>query len=85
VSLTRAAVLQPGDWVVFDGGEHQVVALVGTSVRLRSEDGVEQVVLVAYLMASPEFAVVDGAPLPAVEPSLSSWPADSAYFGTSTA
>jgi putative transposase len=68
VTLARAAVLRPGDWVAFDGAEHQVVALAGTSVRLRSDAGVEQVVLAAYLMACPEFAVVDGAPLPAVEP-----------------
>jgi len=37
-------------------------------VRLRSDDGAESVVLVAYLMASPEFAVIDGAPAPSVEP-----------------
>ena len=30
------AVLRPGDWVSFDGGEHQVLALAGTSVRLRA-------------------------------------------------
>jgi hypothetical protein len=30
------AVLRPGDWVSFDGGDHQVVAVAGTSVRLRS-------------------------------------------------
>ena len=68
VTLTRAAVLRPGDWVRYDGGDHQVVALAGTSVRLRSDDGAESVVLVAYLMASPEFAVIDGAPAPSVEP-----------------
>ena len=38
---------------VYDGADHQVVALAGTSVRLRSGDGAESVVLVAYLMASP--------------------------------
>ena len=37
----------------YDGGEHQVLALAGTSVRLRSDDGAETVVLAAYLMASP--------------------------------
>ena len=63
-----AAVLRPGDWVTFDGGEHQVLALAGTSVRLRSTDGRETVVLVAYLMAAPEFAVIDAAPSPPVEP-----------------
>lgn len=30
------AVLRPGDWVHFDGSEYQVVAVAGTSVRLRS-------------------------------------------------
>lgn len=68
MTLIRAAVLRPGDWVLYDGGEHQVVALAGTSVRLRSADGVESVVLVVYLMACPEFAVIDGAPAPEVEP-----------------
>ena len=64
----RAAVLRPGDWVRYDGADHQVIALAGTSVRLRSDVGAESVVLVAYLMASPEFAVIDGAPTPSVEP-----------------
>jgi transposase InsO family protein len=62
------AVLRPGDQVLFDGGEHQVVALAGTSVRLRSPDGAEQVVLGTHLMASPGFEVTSGAALPAVEP-----------------
>ena len=68
MTLMRAAVLRPGDWVRYDGEDHQVIALAGTSVRLRSELGAESVVLVAYLMASPEFAVIDGAPTPSVEP-----------------
>jgi hypothetical protein len=62
------AVLRPGDWVSFDGGDHQVVAVAGTSVRLRSAAGVEQVVLAGHLMAASDFAVVDGEPLPRVEP-----------------
>ncbi|MEV0826354.1 Mu transposase C-terminal domain-containing protein [Nonomuraea rubra] len=62
------AVLRPGDWVHFDGGEHQVVALAGTSVRLRSSESAESVVLASYLMASPGFGLVEGAPLPAIEP-----------------
>jgi len=61
-------VLRPGDWVHFDGGEHQVVAVVGTSVRLRAPVGTESVVLASYLMASPGFMVVGGAPMPRVEP-----------------
>ena len=68
MTVTRAAVLRPGDWVTLDGGEYQVLALTGTSVRLRSTDGRETVVLAAYLMAAPEFAVIDAAPLPPVEP-----------------
>ncbi|XRQ13631.1 Mu transposase C-terminal domain-containing protein [Actinomadura welshii] len=62
------AVLRPGDWVHFDGGEHQVVALAGTSVRLRSAEGAESVVLASFLMASPGFGLVEGAPPPSVEP-----------------
>lgn len=61
------AVLRPGDWVHFDGGEHQVVAVVGTSVRLRAPAGSESVVLAPYLMASPGFMVVDGAAMQRVE------------------
>ena len=38
-------VLHVGDRVVFDGDEHQVVGLSGTSVRLRADSGVQQVVL----------------------------------------
>lgn len=68
MSPPRAAVLRPGDRVHFDGGEHQVIALAGTSVRLRADDGTEQVVLAGYLLASPEFAVIGGEPAPAVEP-----------------
>jgi len=66
--VATLAVLRPGDWVTFDGGEHQVVAVAGTSVRLRSSAGTESAVLASYLMAAPDFAVVDGAPAPTVEP-----------------
>jgi hypothetical protein len=41
----QVAVLRPGDWVRYDGGEHQVLPLAGTSVRLRSAAGAESVVL----------------------------------------
>ena len=68
MTLTQAAVLRPGDWVRYDGVEHQVIALAGTSVRLRSDNGAESVVLVAYLLASAEFALIDGAPMPSMEP-----------------
>lgn len=45
-----------------------MVGLAGTSVRLRSQAGAESVLLVSYLMAAPDFAVIDGAPTPQVEP-----------------
>jgi hypothetical protein len=45
------AVLRPGDWVHYDGSEHQVLALAGTSVRLRTVDGAESVVLAGHLFA----------------------------------
>ncbi|GAA0626119.1 Mu transposase C-terminal domain-containing protein [Streptomyces crystallinus] len=72
-----AFVLRTGDWVSFDDTDHQVVALSGTSVRLRSSDGSETVVLASYLMASPDFAVTGADPLPELEPSglLSTVPA----------
>jgi putative transposase len=44
-------VLRPGDRVHADGGEHQVISLAGTSVRLRADDGTEQVLLAGYLLA----------------------------------
>ncbi|MFF4392534.1 Mu transposase C-terminal domain-containing protein [Streptomyces sp. NPDC001552] len=62
-------VLRPGDWVTYDDGDHQVVALAGTAVRLRSATGAESVVLASHLMAAPDFAVTGTEPLPAVEPS----------------
>jgi transposase InsO family protein len=61
-------VLRPGDWVHFDGDDRQIVALAGTSVRLRAAGGAESVVLAAHLMGAPDFAVVDGEPLPQLEP-----------------
>ncbi len=76
--MSRRAVLRPGDWVHYDSGEHQVVALAGTSVRLRSAGGAEMVVLASHLMSSPEFAVLNAEPLPALESFglLDSLPAD---------
>ncbi|MFB1041369.1 TnsA-like heteromeric transposase endonuclease subunit [Streptomyces chrestomyceticus] len=61
-------VLRPGDWVTYDDGDHQVVGLTGTSVRLRSATGVESVVLTSHLTAAPDFTVTGTEPLPAVEP-----------------
>jgi hypothetical protein len=64
------AVLRPGDWVHYDGSEHQVLALAGTSVRLRTVDGAKSVVLAGHLTASPGFAAVDSEPAPSVEACL---------------
>ena len=68
MTLTRAAVLRPGDWVQYDGGQHQEIALAGTTVRLRSADAAEQAVLAGHLLASPGFEVTGREPLPEVEP-----------------
>ena len=51
MTLSTVAVLRPGDWVLYDGSEHQVLALAGTSVRLRTVDGADSVVLAGHLMA----------------------------------
>jgi hypothetical protein len=64
------AVLRPGDWVHYDGSEHQVLALAGTSVRRRTVDGAKSVVLAGHLTASPGFAAVDSEPAPSVEACL---------------
>jgi putative transposase len=66
--LARAGVLRPGDWVHYDGCEHLVVALAGSSVRLRSRGGDEQVVLIAHLIGSAGFEMIDHAPAPQLEP-----------------
>jgi hypothetical protein len=58
MTLSTVAVLRPGDWVLYDGSEHQVLALAGTSVRLRTVDGADSVVLAGHLMASPGFAAL---------------------------
>ncbi|WP_234392920.1 hypothetical protein [Amycolatopsis sp. AA4] len=55
-----------------------MVGLAGTSVRLRTDAGGEQVVLAGHLMAAADFAVLDGRALPRVEPFglMESLPAD---------
>ena len=53
MTLAPPGVLRPGDRVWFDGAGHLVIALTGTLVRLRSDDGTGAMVLAAYLMASP--------------------------------
>uniref|UniRef100_UPI003F492F7B Mu transposase C-terminal domain-containing protein n=1 Tax=Amycolatopsis sp. CA-096443 TaxID=3239919 RepID=UPI003F492F7B len=67
MSAARPA-LHVGDTIAFDGGEHQVVGLAGTAVRLRSDTGAEQVVFAGHLMAAPDFALLDGRTAPPVEP-----------------
>ncbi|MGW4848512.1 hypothetical protein [Nocardia brasiliensis] len=62
------SVLRAGHWVHFDGGEHEVVAIAGTSVRLRSSDGEHMIVLASHLMAAPDFEVVDATRPPEVTP-----------------
>ena len=69
MTARTAAVLRPGDRVRYDGADHVVVALAGTSVRLRSGAGSELVVLAGHLMACPEFEVAGGGRLPEIEPS----------------
>ena len=72
------AILRPGDWVRFDGDDHQIVALAGVSVRLKSTAGIEMVVLAAHLMGSSGFEVIAGAPVPQLAPLglLDALPAD---------
>jgi hypothetical protein len=65
---TPRPVLRLGDRVSFDGDEHLVAGLAGTSVRLRADSGTEQVVLAGHVLAAPDFAVLEAAALPAVEP-----------------
>ena len=54
----RPGVLGIGDRVLFEGAEHQVVALAGTSVRLLPDAGQAMVVALPFLLAAPDFAVV---------------------------
>jgi hypothetical protein len=61
-------VLRVGEWVRFDGDEHQVVALAGTSVRLRSRSGTVQVVLLAFLLTATDFELLDDQIAPVMEP-----------------
>lgn len=68
MTLAGAAVLRPGDWVQYGSAEHQVIGLAGVTVRLRSHDGFEQVVLATHLIGSPGFEVIGRDPVPEVEP-----------------
>ncbi|SCG61074.1 hypothetical protein GA0070560_115129 [Micromonospora halophytica] len=68
MAVGRMPMLRIGEWVRFDGDEHQVVALAGTSVRLQSSSEAAQVVLLPFLLAAPDFELVDGPAAPVVEP-----------------
>jgi len=57
---SAAGVLRPGDQVRFDGAEHTVVGLAGTTVRLAGEDGVSRVITVSHLQAADDFLVLSG-------------------------
>lgn len=59
---TRPQLLSLGDRVRYDGREHTVAALHGTSVRLVDDAQAASVVLLGHLLASEGFAVVSAAP-----------------------
>jgi hypothetical protein len=52
-------VLRLGDRVQFDGDEHTVVGMTGTAVRLHRIGIGDSVVLLAHLLADPEFCLLD--------------------------
>jgi hypothetical protein len=54
----RPGVLRVGDRVLFGGGEHEVVGLAGTAVRLLADSGQAMVVALPFLLAAPDFAIV---------------------------
>jgi hypothetical protein len=53
-------VLRIGDMVIFDGSEHRVAGMSGTSVRLAGADGTPAVVLLSHLVSSDGFAIIGG-------------------------
>ncbi|MET7288021.1 hypothetical protein [Streptomyces sp. NPDC005573] len=59
---TRPRLLSLGDRVRFDGREHTVAALHGTSVRLVDDAQAASVVLLGHLLASEGFAVLSTGP-----------------------
>jgi hypothetical protein len=61
---TGPAVLRLGDRVRFDGAEHTVAGLAGTSVRLVSGGGQPSVVLLCHLLSAPGFELLDAATRP---------------------
>ena len=59
---TRPKLLSLGDRVRYDGREHTVAALHGTSVRLVDDAQAASVVLLGLLVASEGFAVLSSGP-----------------------
>lgn len=60
-------MLTVGDRVVFGGGEHEVVALAGTAVRMQAASGEVSVVALPFLLASDGFAVIGAGPAPRLD------------------
>ncbi|ONI90876.1 integrase [Saccharothrix sp. ALI-22-I] len=65
---TARPALRVGDRVAFDGEEHLVIGLAGTSVRLHADSGTQQVMLAGHLMAAPDFAVLNAGGEPVAVP-----------------
>ena len=61
-------VLRPGDWLHFDGQDHQAVGLAGMTVRLAADDRGNQVLLLGHLLSAQGFALINAQPAPQVEP-----------------
>ncbi|MFF7183004.1 hypothetical protein [Streptomyces sp. NPDC008121] len=59
----RPRMLLLGDRVRYDGREHTVIALHGTSVRLVDDAHAASVVLLGHLLSSDGFAVVSVGPV----------------------
>ncbi|OAA17987.1 Mu transposase, C-terminal [Frankia sp. EI5c] len=66
--MTAPTRLALGDWVAFDNETQQIVGFTDTGVRLRSETGRMQIILLAALLAAPDFRTIpDSAPANAGE------------------
>lgn len=63
-----AGVLRLGDRVRFDGAEHVVVGLSGSSVRLAGDGVGDEVVALAHLQTAPDFAVLCTEPAASLRP-----------------
>ncbi|WP_198152789.1 hypothetical protein [Pseudofrankia sp. DC12] len=53
--MTGKTRLALGDWITFDDQRHQVVGFTDTGIRLRSQTGRTQLVLVGALLGDPSF------------------------------